>query len=167
MNSIEYIYYYHSLDTVNLSPEQKHVNNILYEFKEGFCDEEIKHDILQRLNSIFKKDIPDSSLTICFVPTPKLELTVSRYTELASFINQNFRNCAYLNTLSLSLDYDEFLDEKRRIICRFPERVKGKTVVFIDFMYNTGDSYSEVVDLLNLSGASNTVGLYLAKVVRK
>lgn len=166
MDSVEFIYDYHSLDADALSIDQRHVNNLLYEFKEGVCDEEIKGEVLHKLKKVADSN-PVGRLAVCFVPASKLELTVLRYTELASFINNNVGDIAYLNTLSLSPDFDEFIDERRRIICRFPERIKGKTVVFIDLFYNTGNSYKEIVDLLKSNGATNTFGLYLARVVRK
>lgn len=166
MDSVEFIYDYHSLDADTSSIDQRRVNNLLYEFKEGVCDEEIKDEVLRKLKKVAVSNT-DGRLAVCFVPASKLEMTVERYTELASFINQNLSGIAYLNTLSLSPDFDEFIDERRRITCRFPERIKGKTVVFIDMFYNTGNSYKEVVDILKSNGASNTIGLYLARVVRK
>jgi predicted amidophosphoribosyltransferase len=44
--------------------------------------------------------------------------------------------------------------------------VKGRTVIFIDDIYNTGGSYAEIVSLLENSGAKDAYGIYIARVVR-
>lgn len=165
MDKILTLFDYNPSNEGSSSVNQNAVKGLLIEFKEGVCSDIIKNEILDAiLDEIRVRKKVD--YTICFVPASKLELTVLRFSELADYINEKLPDKAYLNTLSLAPDYDELLEGERKIVCAYPERIRGKDVYFIDDVFNTGKSHSGIIQLLKSHGVKNTYGIYIAKVVK-
>lgn len=163
MSDYKYLYEYRPAGTGGATPEQAKVRADVFAFKEGACPDCIKRDMADALRLIVGAE--PGAWSVCFVPAHTLESTVSRYYELASYLSERFPGIVYLNTLQLSADYDSVLEERRRIECN-ASRVKGKKVVVIDDILNTGAMFDGVCGLLLGSGASQVTGLFIARVVR-
>lgn len=164
MASYIHLYEYIPSAPTDLTQEQIQVRQDILEFKEGACPERIINDVTAAVRKALGED--RSNCTICFVPANRQELTVSRYADMAQSIGGEFENMVYLNTIELSKNYDELLEEDRAFVCN-ADRVRGKKVIFIDGIYNTGESYDKIVSLLHDSGSSDEYGIYIAKVIRK
>ncbi len=163
MSSFTTLYDYVPSVFTDVTPEQERARRAVTEFKDGACPEYVMRDVADSVRKAVATD--PGNCTICFVPASRLDLTVLRYMELANFLSQEFRDQVYLNTIELCETYDEVIEEKRRFTCN-QARVKGRTVIFIDDIYNTGNSYSAICSLLRESGAKDEVGIYIARVVR-
>lgn len=159
-----YLYEYIPASVSDVTPEQSQTRAELYEFKEGICSDRIKNDVAAAVRKAV--GIDDKDYTVCFVPAARTDQTISRYADLAEFLGQEFEDKVFLNTLSLDEHYDEFLEEARKICCD-KERVRGKRVIFISDIYNTGQSYHQIVSLLDENGADEGYGIFIAKVIRK
>ena len=162
MSNIIYLYEYIPGSEAQ-SSEQQTIRDDLAAFRQGACPESVK----TRMADILRKLIDGScsEWTICFVPAADLETTISRYYELSQYLSDQFPGCVYLNTLELADEYDELLEEARKIQCQ-AERVKGKKVAVVDYVYNTGAMFDDVEKLLLDGGAVSVDGLFIAKVVR-
>ena len=163
MPNIITLYDYIPSSVSSVTPEQERTRRDVVEFKEGACPDHVMRDIAAAVRKAMEQD--PGNCTVCFVPASRLDLTVSRYMELASYLGDEFPDQVYLNTIELCGSYDEVLEESRKFSCN-SSRIKGKTVIFIDDIYNTGTSYSEIVSLLQDGGAKEEIGLYIARVVR-
>lgn len=163
MSSFTTLYEYVPSVFTDVTPEQEKARRAVTEFKDGACPEYVMRDVADAVRKAVAAD-PGNS-TVCFVPASRLDLTVLRYDELANYLGREFRDQVYLNTIELCETYDEVIEEKRRFTCN-PARVKGRTVIFIDDIYNTGNSYSAICSLLQEAGAKDEVGIYIARVVR-
>lgn len=164
MSSFVTLYDYVPLGVGVLTPEQERTRVEIREFKEGVCADHIMRDIASEIRKIEEKD--PGNCTVCFVPASRRDLTVMRYMELASYLGTEFPDQVYMNTIELCDSYDEIIEESRKFACN-QERVKGRTVIFIDDIYNTGRSYAEIVLLLENRGAKDVYGIYIARVVRR
>lgn len=164
MASYIYLYEYIPSASSDLTQEQIQIRQDILEFKEGACPERIINDVMAAVRKAVEED--RSNCTICFVPAARQDLTVSRYADMAQSMGGEFKNMVYLNTIELSENYDELLEEDRAFVCD-AERVKGKKVIFIDGIYNTGESYDKIVTMLHDTGSSDEYGIYIAKVMRK
>lgn len=163
MSSYTTLYDYVPSVFTDVTPEQEKARRAVTEFKDGACPEYVMRDVADAVRKA--ADAAPGDFTVCFVPASRLDLTVLRYDELANFLAREFRDHVYLNTIELCETYDEVIEEKRRFTCN-QARVKGRTVIFIDDIYNTGNSYSAIVSLLEEAGARDAVGVYIARVVR-
>lgn len=155
--------YYVPTGAEKLTPEQEKTRRDVIEFKGGACPEHVMRDVTAAVRKAMEQD--PGNCTVCFVPASRLDLTVSRYMELASYLGEEFPDKVYLNTIELGGSYDEVLEESRKFVCN-AGRVKGRTVIFIDDIYNTGGSFYEIASLLEKAGAKDEVGIYIARVVR-
>ena len=163
MSSFITLYDYVPAGAGVLTPEQERTRIEVKEFKEGVCPEHIMRDVASEIRKIEEKD--PGNCTVCFVPASRRDLTVTRYMDLVQYLSAEFPGQVYLNTIELCDSYDEIIEESRKFACNL-ERVKGRTVIFIDDIYNTGGSYAEIVSLLENSGAKDAYGIYIARVVR-
>lgn len=163
MSSFITLYDYVPAGAGEVTPEQERTRIEVKEFKEGVCPDHIMRDVATEIRKIEEKY--PGCCTVCFVPASRRDLTVTRYTELASYLNSEFPDQVYMNTIELCDSYDEIIEESRKFACN-RERVKGRTVIFIDDIYNTGGSYAEIVSLLESNGAKDAYGIYIARVVR-
>lgn len=164
MSSLITLYDYMPASVGELPAGQERIRHDIIEFKEGACPEHVMRDISAAVKKAMEQD--PGNCTICFVPASRLDLTVSRYTELASYLASEFPDKVYMNTIELCDSYDEILEESRKFVCN-RDRVKGRTVIFIDDIYNTGRAYAEIVSLLEENGAKDEIGVYIARVVRR
>ena len=163
MSSFITLYDYVPAGAGVLTPEQERTRIEVKEFKEGVCPEHIKRDVASEIRKIEEKY--PGNCTVCFVPASRRDLTVTRYMDLVQYLSAEFPGQVYLNTIELCDSYDEIIEESRKFACNL-ERVKGRTVIFIDDIYNTGGSYAEIVSLLENIGAKDAYGIYIARVVR-
>ena len=163
MSSFITLYDYVPAGAGVLTPEQERTRIEVKEFKEGVCPEHIMRDVASEIRKIEEKD--PGNCTVCFVPASRRDLTVTRYMDLVQYLSAEFPGQVYLNTIELCDSYDEIIEESRKFACNL-ERVKGRTVIFIDDIYNTGGSFTEIVSLLKSSGAKDAFGIYIARVVR-
>lgn len=163
MPSFTTLYDYVPSVFTGVTPEQERARRAVTEFKDGACPEYVMRDVADAVRKAVAAN--PGNCTVCFVPASRLDLTVLRYDELANYLSREFRDLVYLNTIELCETYDEVIEEKRRFTCN-AARVKGRTVIFIDDIYNTGNSYSAICSLLQEAGAKDEVGIYIARVVR-
>lgn len=162
MSNIIYLYEYAPAMEPQ-SKENRKIKDELIAFRLGACPDEVKSGMTDVLRRLINGDT--DKWTICFVPASDLETTISRYYDLSQHLSSQFPGCVYLNTLRLSEDYDELLEEARRITCQ-KQRVKGMNVVVIDYVYNTGSAFESIEKLLLENGAVSVNGLFIAKVTR-
>lgn len=163
MSNITYLYeYIPALESQ--SKENQQIKDELIAFRQGACSDAVKGGMSDVLHQLIKGET--SKWTICFVPAVDLETTILRYYNLSEHLSSQFPGCVYLNTLQLSEDYDELLEEARKITCQ-KQRVKGKKVAVLDYVYNTGSVFEDMEKLLLENGAVSVDGLFIAKVVRE
>ena len=164
MDSYTNLYNYIPAAPTELSPQQLQVRQDILEFKEGVCPEKVITDVAAAVRKAVGEG--RANCTVCFVPAASQELTVSRYADMAQTLGAEFADMVYLNTIGLSDNYDELLEETRTFVCN-SERINGKKVIFIDSIYNTGASYRKIVSLLKENGAADEYGIYIVKVIRQ
>ena len=163
MSNIIYLYEY-TPGVESQSKEKQKIKDELASFRQGACPDDVKTGMTDILRKLINGET--DKWTICFVPASDLETTISRYYDLSQHLSSQFPGCVYLNTLELSKDYDELLEEARKITCQ-KQRVKGKNVAVVDYVYNTGSMFEDVEKLLLDDGAASVEGLFVAKVVRE
>ena len=160
MNSYSYIYEYIPTTSSKATGEQVRDRNAVLDFLDGDLSPELKQTILERI-----RDIAADRGNVCvigFVPSWTAEKTMERYGKLASFLSASLDIEVYPDALTLKQDSDPILLRKE-FACN-ASRVKGKDVILIGGVINTGATFKRVCKILLDNGASDISGLFIAKV---
>ena len=158
----DYTYIIDYIPTTDSRATEKQVKerNAVLDFLDGDLSQNLKKSILEKVKALALE-----SKNVCiigFIPSWTAEKTMDRYGKLASFLSANLDIEVFPDVLTLKQDSDPIL-LNMEYVCNI-SRVKGKDVILIGGVINTGATFQKVSNILLSHGALNVVGLFIAKI---
>lgn len=161
MTKYSYIYEYIPT-TEQASDKQVRDRNAVLDFLDGDLSQNLKSSIREKVKALALE-----SKNVCiigFIPSWTAEKTMDRYGKLASFLSANLDIEVFPDVLTLKQDSDPILLHKE-YVCNI-SRVKGKDVILIGGVINTGKTFETVSKIILSNGANKIEGLFIARVKR-
>lgn len=149
------------------STEQEQVRQLCYNFKNGFIDEDIKTDLLEKIKAITGNT--KAGWVICFIPASSKQATLYRYKTLTEFFKANRYAVAPEAIFNEHDKAAEHLSGKTSNPIEAFGFVNsafiGKKVILIDDITTRGTTFNMTADKLEELGARSITGLFLAKTI--
>ena len=152
----------------DISEEQKQINNIVLDFKNGVTNEDTMSWFCRTIWNITKKD--DYSWSVCFMPCSSKETYEIRFGRLAEYLKENTRVDIYLSTYGFINDHSPSHREGKSKINKNDiainvEHIYNKNIILIDDIITTGETFNAVANMTMFAGARTVLGLFLAKTI--
>lgn len=149
--------------------EQDIDRKTVYSFKDGYCSEDLKEKIVDRIKMLMNS-CPGGSWEVCFIPASSHSKTVNRYTKLMQYISNRLGIECSIDVISKEHDEEaghisgkkvnpaeDFRIERNKVV--------GKKIILIDDVITRGRTFCCTADKLIECGASNVLGLFVAKTI--
>lgn len=149
--------------------EQDIDRKTVYSFKDGYCSENLKEKIVDRIKMLMNS-CPGGSWEVCFIPASSHSKTVNRYTKLMQYISNRLGVECSIDVISKEHDEEaghisgkkanpaeDFKIERNKVV--------GKKIILIDDVITRGRTFCCTADKLIECGASNVLGLFVAKTI--
>lgn len=149
----------------NLREEQKYVQRLVLDFKEGIYDENTMLWFRQNIWSLTKGD--SYSWAVCFMPCREIKVQEKRFSKLADYLTKTTRV-----NVRFPFSYAEerlpvHLNGKTKIdmmdIAINLEEILAKNLILIDDIIATGQLFNQTAAQALRMGAKSVHGLFLAK----
>jgi len=160
MSDISYIFNYVPTTASHASSREIAERNTILDFLDGDLSSSIKESVIDKIRKM-SEDMGNVCI-ITFMPSWTQERTMERYGKLASFLSSNLDIEVFPDALTLKQDSDPVV-LKKEYSCD-ASRIKGKTVILVGGVINTGHSFERASQLLIRNGAKCVKGLFVAKV---
>lgn len=153
----------------NATIQQDMDRNTVYRFKDGFCSEDLKQKIVDKIKVIMEA-FPGGSWRVCFIPASSYHRTVNRYSQLKRYISDKLGIECSIDVISKEHDEESgyLSGKKANPAADFrieSSKVIGKNIILIDDVITRGNTFCRTADKLIECGASNVLGLFVAKTI--
>lgn len=160
MYRFDYLVDYYPESKFEVTEDQKHDRQMIQDFMFG----EPSDELIKQLVSRVKTEVEEKAIDlVCFVPGTTGAKTILRFDKISEVLAEELDCNVYIDAVSLQFDSDP-ITHIRHYKCA-KDKVKGKRVLVVGSVYSTGEALTEVGDLLMESGASDVIGLFVAKTV--
>lgn len=156
MKSFEYIYDYCPESSIKVNDEQSRICQLVQDFIAGDVSNILIEDIVTKVKEILINNEIDY---VCFSPGTTGTKTILRFSKIADVLSDELNCGVFLDTIQVESDP---IKNIRYYKCK-KARVKGKRVLLIGGVYDTGETFDIVTDLLLSNGAKSVNGLFVAK----
>lgn len=149
--------------------EQDIDREIVYSFKKGYCSEELKEKIVDKIKMLMSS-CPGGYWEVCFIHASSHNRTVNRYSQLRRYLSDRLGiECSIdvitkehdeesgYKTVKKSNPAEDFRIERNKVI--------GKKIILIDDVITRGRTFCCTADKLIECGTSNVLGLFVAKTI--
>ena len=160
MYRFDYIVDYYPESKIDVTEGQRLDRQMIQDFMFGDPSEELIRQIVSRAKTTVSDEAID---LVCFAPGTTGAKTLLRFDKISEVLAEELDCDVYIDAVSLQFDSDP-ITHIRHYKC-VKEIVKGKKMLVIGSVYTTGEALTEVGDLLMESGASDVIGLFVAKTV--
>lgn len=160
MYRFDYIVDYYPESKLDVTEGQRLDRQMIQDFMFGDPSEELIRQIVSRAKTTVSDEAID---LVCFAPGTTGAKTLLRFDKISEVLAEELDCDVYIDAVSLQFDSDP-ITHIRHYKC-VKEIVKGKKMLVIGSVYTTGEALTEVGDLLMESGASDVIGLFVAKTV--
>lgn len=149
--------------------EQKEDRQTVFDFKDGYCPDNIKERFAALIKAIATTD-SGHSWRVCFIPASSSARTIKRYSRLASFISQHTGCPCDINTIIPIEDMESghYGVKPTNPASNFSieaDEVEGRNIILIDDVITRGNTFVQTANKLITNGANDVVGLFLAETV--
>lgn len=153
----------------NATIKQDMDRNTVYSFKGGYCSDDLKEKIVDRIKMLMNS-CPGGSWEVCFIPASSHSKTVNRYTKLMQYISNRLGIECSIDVISKEHDEEagHISGKKANPAEDFKverNKVAGKKIILIDDVITRGRTFCCTADKLIECGASNVLGLFVAKTI--
>lgn len=149
--------------------EQDIDRKTVYSFKDGYCSEDLKEKIVDRIKMLMNS-CPGGSWEVCFIPASSHNRTVNRYSQLRRYLSDRLGIECSID--AITKEHDEESGYKTIKKANPAEdfkiernKVAGKKIILIDDVITRGRTFCCTADKLIECGASNVLGLFVAKTI--
>ena len=160
MYRFDYIVDYYPESKIDVTEGQRLDRQMIQDFMFGDPSEELIRQIVSRARTTVSDEAID---LVCFAPGTTGAKTLLRFDKISEVLAEELDCDVYIDAVSLQFDSDP-ITHIRHYKCE-KDKVKGKRVLVVGSVYSTGEALTEVGDLLMESGASDVIGLFVAKTV--
>ena len=160
MYRFDYIVDYYPESKIDVTEGQRLDRQMIQDFMFGDPSEELIRQIVSRAKTTVSDEAID---LVCFAPGTTGAKTLLRFDKISEVLAEELDCDVYIDAVSLQFDSDP-ITHIRHYKCE-KDKVKGKRVLVVGSVYSTGEALTEVGDLLMESGASDVIGLFVAKTV--
>lgn len=153
----------------SVTREQKADRQTVFDFKDGYCPDNIKRKFVAMINAIKKVDF-SHNWRVCFIPASSRERTIRRYSRIASYISQQTGCPCDIDAITTINDTEpghygvKPVDPASNFHVEADE-VKGMNIILIDDVITRGCTFVQTANKLIANGANDVIGLFLAKTV--
>lgn len=149
--------------------EQKEDRQTVFDFKDGYCPENIKEKFAALVQAIMTADLYHG-WRVCFIPASSSARTIRRYNRLATFIQQHTGCPCDIDTISPIEDMEpgHYGVKPANPASNFKinaNDVKGRNIILIDDVITRGYTFVQTANKLIANGANEVVGLFLAETI--
>ena len=160
MYRFDYIVDYYPESKIDVTEGQRLDRQMIQDFMFGDPSEELIRQIVSRAKTTVSDEAID---LVCFAPGTTGAKTLLRFDKISEVLAEELDCDVYIDAVSLQFDSDP-ITHIRHYKCA-KDKVKGKRALVVGSVYSTGEALTEVGDLLMESGASDVIGLFVAKTV--
>lgn len=150
------------------TPSQKTDRTTVYDFKNGICESRIFNSFVSIINGYVGNC--KSDYVICFIPASSNAKTIRRYGNLSERLEKATGVKAYLSAIERTSDKESgYLNGKTgnpiEGISFNSNYFRGKKVILIDDVITRGRTFCMTANELLDRGATDVVGLFVAKTI--
>ena len=151
------------------TPQQERERRTIYNFKDGYCSQELKDQLIDKINYI-KSTNPNGQWRVCFIPASSHLKTIRRYRDIARYIERKTSCSCDIDTITTNEDRESgYLSGKRNnpaenfTVNR--TEVSNQNIILIDDIITRGNTFIYTADKLVNNGAKDVIGLFVAKTI--
>lgn len=153
----------------NATTKQENDRQVIYDFKNGYCDLSLMHKIAEYIKFV-KNKMGGCNWRVCFIPASTHAKTTRRYNKLANFIERETGIACDYHTIMPIIDQESghIAGKKANPAENFNVNAKdvaGKNIILIDDVITRGTTFRQTANKLAANGANMIVGLFLAKTI--
>lgn len=149
--------------------QQENDRQVIYDFKNGYCPNSMKEKIVSLIRHIVECE-GGSNWRVCFIPASNHLNTIRRYKELSEYISSHTDYPCNVHTISKEIDSESGHLSIKKVnpaenfsICK--DQVNNTNIILIDDVITRGRTFWSTAIKLQLNGARQVTGLFLAKTI--
>lgn len=151
------------------TPQQESNRQTVYNFKDGFTSASIKDAFVDRIEQI-RQCFNGEDWRICFIPASTQVKTITRYRELAEYLQSKTGiPCSVRTIKTLKDDCSGHINGKKNNPAENfsidQDDVNHKNIILIDDVITRGNTFVYTSNKLMANGAKQVIGLFLAETI--
>jgi predicted amidophosphoribosyltransferase len=160
---------YYPVRYTSIESREDQLRKFVWRFKDGdYVD--LNFDVLEELRRLLNSiHISIEDFVLIAIPASTMEKTKKRYEYFLPKLAEKINKTLAANAITTD-DHTELKGTRLSRVKHFhfsPELYRGKGVILFDDVITTGDTFKQTAVKLIDSGASNVIGIFIARTVYK